>query len=157
MEANVLKSHGAYENKTLLVTIFHEYISGPPGNATMKKKQKIIDSGAFDWIKNETNDFNFPFLEVARQRCANFFLSMKYKGRERMWSELPEEKFNRSEEVWGPHFFGTDYGACCYFNGDIGMDPFPQGHSHADVSRMWFFGKKVRNYIPYMLLFIHRH
>ena len=65
---------------------------------------------------------------------------MKYKGRERLWSELPEEYFTRNEEVWGPHFFGTDYGACCNFNGDIGMDPFPQGHSRADVSRMWFFG-----------------
>ena len=45
-----------------------------------------------------------------------------------------DKELQRNEEVWGPHFFGTDYGACCYFNGDIGMDPLPQGVTYAHVS-----------------------
>ena len=110
--------------------VFDELITGHKGNISLEE-QEIIDD--MDWIKDIMNDMDFPFLEIVRQNCAHFFLRMQYKDRERIWSELPEEVYFRTEEVWGPHFYGTDYGACCFFNGQIGMDPWPEGATTREV------------------------
>ena len=127
-----MKAFDYYGDPTLMKAVLDELILGHGGNNISLEEQKIIDS--MDWIKEYMNKYDFPFLEFVRQKCAHFFLRMQYKDRERIWSELPEEVYDRTQNVWGPHFYGTDYGACCIFNGQVGMDPWPEGITEEEVS-----------------------
>ena len=128
----MLKAFGFSGNPTVLKAVLDELILGHDEGNISLKEQEVIDS--IDWIKEIMNDMDFPFLELVRQKCAHFFLRMQYKDRERIWSELPEEVYFRTKDVWGPHFYGTDYGACCIFNGQVGMDPWPEGITEEEVS-----------------------
>ena len=128
MEANVLKYYGVYGNYAVLDAIFDEFISGPQGNISQVNQDLFEEWN--DWL----DEIDLPFYTFVKQRCSNLFLNMKYKDKERVWSELPEGGISDEGGHWGPTPYGTDYGACYFFNGDVGMDPWPPGATPEVVS-----------------------
>ena len=121
VEASRLEAMGVYGNKSRMDAVFDEFIIGRKGDIS-EKEQNILDSlgihstqgyeGTIEMYYSE-----FSFLEANRQPCNDLFLSMKFKERKLTWSDLP------LNEEWGPFFYGTDYGACCYFSPHVEFDP----------------------------------
>ena len=54
--------------------------------------------------------------KLSRQSCKDLFISIKFRGQFMTWKDMPTNKsFEEDFKSAGPHYYPTDFGACCLF------------------------------------------
>ena len=54
--------------------------------------------------------------KFSRQSCKDLFISIKFRGQFMTWKDMPTNKsFEEDFKSAGPHYYPTDFGACCLF------------------------------------------
>ena len=122
VEASFLKKIGIHGNLSQTNAIFDQYITGKEGGIT-KEQEDILET--IPWLK-EVDLLQEPITSFTWQDCSNMFLHISYQENEIFWRDFEGE--------YGPWFYGTDYGSCCFFNGVVNMKIWPEGTSYIDVS-----------------------
>ena len=125
VEASFLMEHGFHGNLSQTSALFDEYISGKKGGLTEDQKKQLESLISSSWYLKEILAFA-PITVLARQTCRNMFLQVSYRGKSMYWRQF-------DDLTLGPYYYGTDYGACCFFNGEINMKKWPINTTEVQV------------------------
>ena len=95
IEAGLLNDLNIYGNMSRMDAVFDEFVTGRTGNIS-QEQQDILDS-----LETEANISRYyhdeDFLWANRQKCRSLFRYLKFKEKDRVWSEFPDD------EQWGPY------------------------------------------------------
>ena len=65
-------------------------------------------------------DQGWSFPDWSMQACRNLFISIRFRGMELTWSQLPPE------ETFGPDTYPTDFGLCCCLAPHLHLRPYSE-------------------------------
>ena len=95
--------------------------------ASLLRKWKVFD------IKNGPNNWTYHYFgtsdlhddtglgvsiipKVSRQSCKDLFINIRFRGQFMTWKNMPANKSLEYDFTSaGPHYYPTDFGACCIF------------------------------------------
>jgi hypothetical protein len=109
-----MKARQVHGNMTLTNLLINEFILGREGNIS-DDNQIIVDN-----VKEYLGHW-YSFIDLSRQKCKDMFISMKFRGKQITWSDLPQDWWYEWNQ--GPYNYPTDFGACCFFAPHLNLDP----------------------------------
>ena len=109
-----MKDQQVHGNMDLTNLLINEFILGRVGNLS-DDNQVIVDE-----VKEYLGDW-YSFIDISRQKCKDMFISMRFRGKQLTWRDLPQDWWD--EENLGPFNYPTDFGACCFLAPHLNLDP----------------------------------
>ena len=108
-----VKAHG---NMTLTNLLINEYMIGRVGNLS-DDDQLFLDN--VKQIMNSTSEWS-TFNDLSRQKCKDAFISMRFRGKQITWRDLPQDWSFETE--FGPYLYPTDFGSCCFLAPHLNLE-----------------------------------
>ena len=106
-----VKAHG---NMTLTNLLINEYMIGRVGNLS-DDDQLFLDN-----VKQIMNSKWSTFIDLSRQKCKDAFISMRFRGKQITWRDLPQDWTFEFE--FGPYLYPTDFGSCCFLAPHLNLE-----------------------------------
>lgn len=74
-----------------------------------------------EWLKNadEPSLVPTPVGQIVGQKCNDLFMYVSYQNATISWRDMNDTM------SYGPWYYGTDHGMCCFFNGEANMEEWP--------------------------------
>lgn len=120
VQASFLKKLGIFHDPVRMKAFYAQYISGEEASETdnelLNFTSGLADLLQHDYFYDYENEGNqYSILKYAGQQCNDMFLYVRYQNQTLFWRDMNDYS------EYGPFYFGTDYGACCFFNGDANL------------------------------------